>query len=58
MGEGLKRARKAARATRAKPSKKEQYPRPCRVGEVGFAGMVTFHCPVHGDVIACACRPA
>ena len=31
--------------------------RPSRVGEVGFAGMTTYHCPKHGDVIACACRP-
>jgi hypothetical protein len=32
--------------------------RPSHVGEVGFAGMVTYHCPKHGDVIACACKPA
>jgi hypothetical protein len=31
--------------------------RPSRVGEVGFGGMTTYHCPKHGDVIACACRP-
>ena len=31
--------------------------RPSRVGEVGFAGMTTYHCPKHGDVIACACKP-
>jgi len=28
-----------------------------RPGEVGFAGMVTYHCPLHGDVIACKCKP-
>jgi len=31
--------------------------RPSRIGEVGFGGMTTYHCPKHGDVIACACKP-
>lgn len=31
--------------------------RAAKPGERGFAGMVTYHCPIHGDVIACACRP-
>jgi hypothetical protein len=28
-----------------------------RPGEVGFAGMITYRCPIHGDVIACKCKP-
>lgn len=31
---------------------------PHRPGERGFAGMVTYRCPVHGDVIMCACKRA
>jgi hypothetical protein len=44
--------KKAPKSKAKKPEGRFNQP-----GEVGFAGMVTYHCAIHGDVIACACKP-